>query len=247
MLAGLSGLFAAGALAPLPVACWDVRRAPEAFRYLSQARHIGKVVLTIPAPPARRAGTVLVTGATGALGRLVARHLVAAHGRAAPGAGVPARAGRPGHGRAGRRAGRGWARSVRVAACDVADRDALAAAARGPGGAPLTGVVHAAGVLDDGVIGSLTPARVEAVLRPEGGRGVAPARADRRRWTWRCSCCSPRWPGCWAAPGRANYAAANAFLDALAAHRRGPRAAGDVAGVGAVGAGQRDGRAARRG
>ncbi|MGN9789465.1 zinc-binding dehydrogenase, partial [Nonomuraea sp. ZG12] len=46
MLAALSELFAAGVLRPLPVACWDVRRAPEAFRYLSQARNVGKVVLT---------------------------------------------------------------------------------------------------------------------------------------------------------------------------------------------------------
>ena len=48
MLGELMGLFAAGVLRPLPVTAWDVRRAPEAFRYISQARHTGKVVLTMP-------------------------------------------------------------------------------------------------------------------------------------------------------------------------------------------------------
>ncbi|MER6128433.1 beta-ketoacyl synthase N-terminal-like domain-containing protein, partial [Streptomyces sp. NPDC001795] len=59
MLDDLVALFEAGVLEPLPVTCWDVRRAPEAFRYLSQARHVGKVVLTVPAP-LDPDGTVLV-------------------------------------------------------------------------------------------------------------------------------------------------------------------------------------------
>jgi NADPH:quinone reductase-like Zn-dependent oxidoreductase len=77
---------------PLPAACWDVRRAPEAFRYLSQARNVGKVVLTMPAPP-RSDGTVLITGASGALGGLAAaRHLAASRpppGPCSPGAARP--------------------------------------------------------------------------------------------------------------------------------------------------------------
>ncbi|MEU9447030.1 polyketide synthase dehydratase domain-containing protein, partial [Streptomyces sp. NPDC048304] len=64
MLNDLVQLFEAGALKPLPVTCWDVRRAPDAFRYLSQARHVGKVVLTVPVPLDPQ-GTVLVTGGTG--------------------------------------------------------------------------------------------------------------------------------------------------------------------------------------
>ena len=74
MLAELAALFAAGVLGPLPVRCWDVRRAREAFRFMSQARHTGKVALTVPAawdPD----GTVLVTGGTGTLGGGLARHL----------------------------------------------------------------------------------------------------------------------------------------------------------------------------
>ena len=67
---------------------WDVRRAPAALRYLSQARHIGKIVMTMP--DAWAAGTVLITGGTGMAGASVARHVVAQHGVAAPAAGVAA-------------------------------------------------------------------------------------------------------------------------------------------------------------
>ncbi|WP_461030557.1 zinc-binding dehydrogenase, partial [Streptomyces sparsus] len=79
MLAELTELFDRGVLRPLPMAVWDVRRAPEAFRFLSQAQHVGKVVLTVPAAPDPE-GTVLLTGGTGGLGRLTARHLVAERG-----------------------------------------------------------------------------------------------------------------------------------------------------------------------
>ncbi|WP_344598953.1 type I polyketide synthase, partial [Streptomyces violaceusniger] len=79
MWSDLISLFESGVLRPLPVRTWDVRRAPDAFRFISQARHTGKVALTIP-----RAldgpGTVLITGGTGGLGALLARHLVVEHG-----------------------------------------------------------------------------------------------------------------------------------------------------------------------
>jgi polyketide synthase 12 len=83
MLAILAGLFGSGVLVPLPVACWDVRRAREAFRFISQARHTGKVALVMPRPAGAASGdgagggVVLVTGGTGVLGALVARHLAA--------------------------------------------------------------------------------------------------------------------------------------------------------------------------
>ena len=123
------------------------------------------------APPdpaaARDPGTVLVTGGTGTLGGLVARHLAATgrarqlvlasrSGPAAPG--VPALAADLAAVGAG----------VRVAACDAGDRAALAGLLAGlPVACPLTAVVHAAGVLDDGVTESLTPARIDAVMRPK--------------------------------------------------------------------------------
>ncbi|MEV6166580.1 acyltransferase domain-containing protein, partial [Streptomyces sp. NPDC052052] len=79
MLEELRELFDSGVLGPLPSTAWDIRRAPEAFRFLSQARQIGKVVLTLPTPPSPE-GTVVVTGASGTLGAHVARHLTAEHG-----------------------------------------------------------------------------------------------------------------------------------------------------------------------
>ncbi|MFF1798321.1 zinc-binding dehydrogenase, partial [Kitasatospora sp. NPDC058263] len=79
MLREVLALFAAGALHRTPLTVWDVRRAPEAFRHLRQARHIGKIVLTVPAAPDPD-GTALITGAPGTLGALTARHLVTHHG-----------------------------------------------------------------------------------------------------------------------------------------------------------------------
>jgi NADPH:quinone reductase-like Zn-dependent oxidoreductase len=78
-LVEVGALFERGVLRPLPSKSWDVRRAPEAFRFVAQARHVGKVVLTIPRP-LDPDGTVLITGGTGTLGVQVARHLVARHG-----------------------------------------------------------------------------------------------------------------------------------------------------------------------
>nr|WP_232534326.1 zinc-binding dehydrogenase [Plantactinospora sp. KBS50] len=79
MLGELSELFGSGTLRPLPVTAFDIHHAPTAFRYLSQARHTGKVVLTIP-PTLNPTDTILITGGTGALATHLARHLVTHHG-----------------------------------------------------------------------------------------------------------------------------------------------------------------------
>ena len=74
----LARLFDTGALHPLPVTTWDIRRAPAAYRFLGQARHVGKVVMTMP--DSWTSGTVLITGGTGMAGSQIARHVVENHG-----------------------------------------------------------------------------------------------------------------------------------------------------------------------
>ena len=90
MLAELMGLFGDGVLTPLPVKAFDVRCASAAYRFVSQARQIGKVVLTLPDGPGNAVlagsggglagGTVIITGGTGMAGSAVAAHLVARYG-----------------------------------------------------------------------------------------------------------------------------------------------------------------------
>jgi polyene macrolide polyketide synthase len=283
MLEELVVLFERGVLEPPPIRAWDVRRAPEAFRFMSQARHVGKIVLTLPDPLSLGAlgtvgtaggageslpgvssgepgtagtaggageslpgvssgepgtagtaggageslpgvssgehGTVLITGGTGELGGLVARHVVKEHGvrslvlvsrrgREAPGAGeledeLTALGAR-----------------VAIVACDVSDRAQLQSLlASVPAEHPLSAVVHTAGVLDDGVIDSLTPERVDRVLAPKVDAAwhlhELTAHLDLRAFVLFSSV-----SGTVGGPGQSNYAAANVFLDGLAAHRR---------------------------
>ncbi|SFQ99943.1 Acyl transferase domain-containing protein [Lentzea waywayandensis] len=209
MLTEVLGLFAAGHLRPLPVTAWDVRQTPGALRYLSQAKHVGKLALTVP-HGIDPDGTVLITGGTGALGAALARHLVAGgakhlvltgrRGLDAPGAAELAGLG------------------VTIVACDVGDRAAVAGLLAGLS-RPLTAVVHAAGVLADATVDRLTGDDLAAVLRPkaDGARHLHELTrdADLAAFVLFSSV-----SGLSGTPGQGGYAAANSYLDGLAHHRQ---------------------------
>ncbi|WP_156687849.1 type I polyketide synthase [Mycobacterium sp. Marseille-P9652] len=217
MLDELAALFADDVLRPLPVTRFDIRRAPAALRYLSQARHVGKVVMTLP--DAWVAGTVLITGATGMAGSALARHVVSRHG--ARDLVLVSRRGldAPGAAELVSELSASGAR-VKVVACDAADREALAKVlADIPVQRPLSGVIHAAGVLDDAVISSLTPERIDAVLRAKVDAAWNLHELTRDTDVAAFVLFSSM-AGLAGASGQANYAAANSFLDGLAVRRR---------------------------
>ncbi|MGV7859122.1 type I polyketide synthase [Mycobacterium kansasii] len=223
MLSEVLELLSSRTLKPLPVRAFDVRCAQQAYRCVSQARHVGKVVLTIPQGPAARSvlhgGSVVITGGTGMAGAAVARHLVDRYG-----VGHVVLLSRTGEHAPGvadlvARLQQGGA-EVSVAACDVADRDAVKAVLTElPDRFPLKGVFHAAGVLDDAVIASLTPSRVEAVLKAkvDGAWNLHQLTQDVGLAAF---VMFSSMAGIAGAPGQGSYAAANAFLDGLAAYRR---------------------------
>ena len=226
-------LFQAGKLRPLPVRTFPISDAAGAFRHMAQAKHIGKIALSmrekapvqlVPAarwaPLTRRQATYLVTGGLTGFGLSVAKWLVAEGARHLV---LVGRRGIPGpEAEEAVAAMREAGAHVHVAAVDVSREDQVASlmAEIGRTMPPLRGIFHAAMVLDDGYLIQLNQERFARVMAPK----VAGA--------WNLHVHSLGQPidffvsfssvsSLTGAPGQGNYAAANAFLDALAHYRRG--------------------------
>ena len=218
LLEQLVALFEQGILEALPYVAYDVRHLSAALKHMANGRHVGKQVMQLP----RRLepdGTVLITGGMGELGGELARRLVDRHGvrhlllTSRRGLETP---GAPELVAALRGLG---AETVQVVSCDVSRRESVRSVLSSiPAERPLTGVFHLAGVLDDGIVSALTGERLDRVLRPklDGAYHLHELTAEQDLAAF-VLFSSATGLG---SPGQANYAAANVFLDALAAERR---------------------------
>ncbi|HZZ38230.1 MAG TPA: type I polyketide synthase [Acidobacteriaceae bacterium] len=217
VLTGLMAQFRTGSLQPLPHAIFEMEQAQDAFRWMAQARHIGKIVLSPRRKESvtiRKDGAYLVTGAFSGLGLQLARWLgeqgaseVVVMGRREP----------PPEAFEVFDAMRATGTTVTVHRGDVSQEPDVAAALES--GLPLRGVFHCAGVLEDGAVAQQDWSRFERVLagKAEGARHLD-------RLTRDCPLDAfvmfSSIAGVLGSPGQSNYAAANAFLDALAEQRR---------------------------
>ncbi|HLF25328.1 MAG TPA: type I polyketide synthase [Anaerolineae bacterium] len=216
MLSQLLADFASGALKPLPLRAFSIEHARDAFRFMAQAKQIGKIVITQPTNQLsiRPAATYLITGGLGGLGLTVARWLVerGARNLVLMGRTRPSDAAQKTLDELERLGAK-----VSMVLGDVANRDDVARAVSGLA-APLRGIIHAAGTLDDGPMSQMTWPRFQAVLAPKVDGA------------WHLHTLTQVIPldffvmfsagaALLGSPGQSNYAAANAFLDGLAHYR----------------------------
>ena len=207
---------AAGRLRPLPLRSFELDETVSAFRHMARARHVGKVVVRWPEgpreAPIRGDRSYLVTGGLGALGLHVAGWLVE------QGATKVVLLGRGAPSPTARQALEKLGASVIVRQGDVSDPVSLARALNGLS-APIAGVFHCAGVLDDALIAEQDPTRVRRVMAPKVAGGwnlhtlLSGVKLDHFVLFSSVSAVL-------GSPGQASYSAANAWLNGLAAWRR---------------------------
>jgi acyl transferase domain-containing protein/acyl carrier protein/SAM-dependent methyltransferase len=205
-----------GELQPLPLSIYPASQMARAFHTMQHAQHIGKIVVSRTRLDPQ--GTYLVTGGTGGLGLEVATWLVEQGARRLV---LVSRRG-PGPIAAETAAAlRQSGAEVIFARADAGNRHELAAVLTEVrrSGSPLRGVIHAAGVLEDGLLVDQTPARFRTVLDPKANAAWhlhELTRPDRLELFVLFSSIA----SIIGSPGQGNHAAANAFLDSLAAYRR---------------------------
>jgi len=224
-------LFRSGVLTPLPVRAFPAERVVDAFRYMQQARQIGKVVVSFEGaritPQALLQqrqdirfdgqGAYLVTGGVSGFG------LETAHWLARKGAGQLVLVSRRGMATPGAEEAvtsiQAYGAQAVVIACDVADRESLAEALRLDGLLPLKGVFHAAMVIDDALMANLDPDRMSSVLVPKvkGAWNLHELTSAMALDHFMLYSSVTTYIG---NPGQANYVAANAWLEGLAVLRR---------------------------
>lgn len=207
--------FASGAYKPLPLRGFGLTDAEEAFRTMAQAQHIGKIVLrAVPRRTIAKKATVIVTGGLGALGMHVARwlwqqhrvaHLVLAS-RHAPTPEKVVEIERL----------RSDGAVITVAAVDVADLSSVQQLVQSISSEyPLRGIIHAAGVIDDGLLSDQHKARFSTVFGPKV-YGAWNLHDATRHLPLDFFVMFSSVASVLGSAGQSNYAAANAFLDALA-------------------------------
>ena len=223
MMNDLMRLFETGELKPLPHKVFPINESIGAFRYMQQARHIGKIVLTMPADndimiPMGGDGTYLITGGLGGLGLEVAKWMVdkGARNLVLTGRSEPSE-----HARTVIHQVQEVGAQVRVINADVsveaqAHRLFQEMDADMP---PLKGIIHAAGLLDDGVLLQQDMARFENVMAPKvAGSWILHTLTQDRVLDF--FVCFSSMSSLMGSAGQANYASANAFMDALVHYRR---------------------------
>jgi epothilone polyketide synthase D len=220
VLADLLSAVQSGELPPLPRHIFAMSAVRDAFRFMAQARHVGKIVVRHTPPPGVFApdATYLVTGGAGGLGLTVARWMVAQGARHLT---LVGRSGPSAEAQLAIASLEQAGATVTVARADVASRQQLEDVfSRIPHALPLRGIVHAAGGLDDGMVRQLTRERLERVMAPKV-QGAWNLHQLSQRAALDFFVLFSSGAALFGSPGQANYAAGNAFLDALSQYRRG--------------------------
>ncbi|MBD2364812.1 SDR family NAD(P)-dependent oxidoreductase [Anabaena minutissima FACHB-250] len=218
MLAKIMPQFATEQLKPLPQTQFPITNVVDAFRYMQQAKHIGKIVVTQTELTFRADSTYLITGGMGGLGLLVAEWMVEKGARHLV---LLGRSGANGEVKQSIKTLQQMGAQVMVTQADVVNLEQMTKVIEDIERSlpPLRGIIHAVGVLDDGVLQQQTWERFTKVMSPkvEGA--------------WNLHQLTQHLPldffvlfssvaSLFGSPGQANHAAANAFLDTFAHYRQ---------------------------